>query len=463
MSLFSLGKKIVVRLSATQQIALSFAFVILSGGLLLWLPISNNASTGQFIDHLFTSTSAVCVTGLVTVIPVDQYTIFGQFIIILLMQIGGLGLMTLLAVFLVFVGGKLSHADKLAMQEAVNRNTLSNFSQFLKFIIRYTLIFEGTGFILLSFRFVKEFGWGLGLFRALFVAVSAFCNAGIDNIGKLNLIPYVSDPLVSLTVSILIIMGGLGFSVWFDLTQSTKSILKRKLPFKVAVKHLRPHTKLVLIMTSLLIGSGTLFILWAEYSNPGSIRSLDFGSKLLSSFFQSVTLRTAGFSTLDIGKLRPVTQVLMMFYMFIGGSPGGTAGGIKTTTFAILILLVIAEIRGQSKIVIFKRSISRETSRKAFVIAFALLMTLLLGITLLTITENQTFLALCFEATSAIATVGLSMGITMQLTAAGKLIIIALMYLGRIGPLTLILSLGRHHNNAKINDINYPDTTILIG
>jgi len=453
----------VKRMTPAQQIAVSFVFVITTGALLLWLPISNKIEGTGFIDHLFTSTSAVCVTGLASVIPIVQYTVFGQFIMILLMQIGGLGLMTLIAVFLIFVGGKLSHTEKLAMAEAVNRPTLGNLGHFLKFILIYTAIFEGTGVFLLSLRFIPQFGFASGLYKALFVAVSAFCNAGFDNLATDNLVGYVNDPLVSLTVATLIIMGGLGFSVWFDLTQGAKSILKRKITFRSAVRHLRPHSKLVLWMTGILLASGMLFILLVEYTNPSTLQPLSFGSKLLASYFQSATLRTAGFSTVNIGLLRPFTQFIMMIYMFIGGSPGGTAGGIKTTTFAILVLMIVAEIRGRSEVVIFGRSIPRETFRKSFIIFFMLLTTLFSGILLLTLTEQADFLTLAFEATSAIGTVGLSMGITPNLTNLGKSIIIALMYLGRIGPLTLILSLGRSHHNAKINEIKYPNADILIG
>ncbi|HAM62693.1 MAG TPA: TrkH family potassium uptake protein [Erysipelotrichaceae bacterium] len=451
------------RYTPAQQIAMSFAFVITTGALLLWLPISNKVQGTGFIEHLFTSTSAVCVTGLTTIVPLDQYTIFGQFIILLLMQIGGLGLMTLIAVFLIFVGGKLSHAEKLAMSEAVNRPTLGNLGHFLKFILVYTAIFEGFGFVLLSFRFVPQFGMLSGLYKALFVSVSAFCNAGLDNLGPSSLVGYVNDPLVSLTVAALIIMGGLGFGVWFDLTQSAKSILRKKCTFKSAAQHLRLHTKIVLWMTMILLASGTILILVIEFTNPLGLAPLSFGSKLMASFFQSTTLRTAGFSTLTIGNLRPFTQFFMMIYMFIGGSPGGTAGGIKTTTIAILVLMIVAEIKGSSEVVIFNRCIPRQLFRKSFIIAFMMLVTLITGILLLTITEDADFLVLSFEAVSAIATVGLSMGVTASLSIPGKIIIIALMYLGRIGPLTLILSLGRSHHNAKINEIKYPNADILIG
>jgi len=446
----------------TQQITISFFFVILTGGILLWLPISNVATSAPFIDHLFTSASAVCVTGLATIYPAVEYNYFGQTVMIFLMEIGGLGLMTLIAVFVIFLSGQISLHSKLAMSEAINRSNFFDFKHFLKAIVKYTLFFESIGFVLLSFRFVPQFGWGDGLFKALYIAVSAFCNAGFDNIGTTNLMPYVSDPLVSLTVAGLIMVGGLGFGVWFDISQGTKSILRGNHTLKYVIHHLKTHSKLAITMTALLIISGMLLILGIEYTNPDSIAPLDFGTKLLSSLFQSVTLRTAGFSTLNIGLLRPTTQAIMIIYMFIGGSPGGTAGGIKTTTFALLALMVIAELRGRKDITVFNRTIEREQFRKAFIIFFALLSTLITGILLLTLIEPFDFLAIVFEATSAIATVGLSMGITTSLSFMGKSIIIALMYLGRIGPLTLLLSINLT-KQKKGPELTYPHGDILIG
>lgn len=455
-------KLFIQKMSPTQQITLSFALVILTGGFLLSLPMSNLGDPAPFIDHLFTSASAVCVTGLAVIFPAVEYSIVGQSIMILLMQIGGLGLMTLIAIFVIFMEGKLSIHTKVAMSEAVNRSNFFDFHHFMIAILKYTLFFEGIGFILLSIRFVPEFGWADGLYKALFIAVSAFCNAGFDNIGTTNLVPYVSDPLVSLTVAGLIIVGGLGFGVWFDLSQGSKSILRGQHRITYVISHLRAHVKLAITMTLILIFSGMALIWMIEFNNPNSLQPLNFGTQALSSFFQSVTLRTAGFSTLNIGLLRPTTQLIMIAYMFIGGSPGGTAGGIKTTTFAILILMIIAELKGKSNITVFKRRIEREQFRKAFIIAFMLFITLQTGILLLLWIEPFDYLSIAFEATSAIATVGLSMGITTALSFAGKSIIIALMYLGRIGPLTLLLSINRS-SNKKGSEVNYPNADILIG
>lgn len=452
-------------LKPAQQIVISFIGVIFTGGFLLWLPISNNPDVpaAPFLDHLFTATSAVCVTGLAVIFPGVQYTWVGQLIMIFLMQIGGLGLMTMIAAFVIYLGSRMTLSDRLSILEAINRSGLKDFRRFVLNIIKYTFVFESIGFLILCIQFVPEFGWARGSYTALFTAVSAFCNAGFDNIGTENLIPYVSNPIVSLTVASLIVMGGLGFGVWFDLSRASKSVLKRNQTLRRIAHHLMTHTKLAIFMTVSLILSGMVLIFLVEYTNPNSLGPLDFGTQLLASLFQSVTLRTAGFSTLNIGLLRPATQLLMIIYMFIGGSPGGTAGGIKTTTLAILILMIWAEINNQKDIRVFGHTIAREQFRKAFVVFFALLVTLLTGIVLLTLIEPFDFLSIAFEATSAIGTVGLSMGITTALSDWGKIIIMMLMYLGRIGPLTLVLSIGDHTKHLKSNDLTYPSANILIG
>jgi trk system potassium uptake protein len=452
-------------LKPAQQIVLSFAGVILTGGFLLWLPISNQATATpvSFLDHLFTSTSAVCVTGLTTIIPATQYTLFGQIVILILMQIGGLGLMTMIAAFVIYLGSKMTLSDRLSILESTNRAGFMDFKKFILNIIKYTFIFEFVGFLILCIQLIPEFGLWEGMFKSLFTSVSAFCNAGLDVFGSSSLIPYVGNWIMSLTVSALIVMGGLGFGVWFDLSQASKSVLKKNQSLRRIINRLKAHTKIAVIMTVTLILSGMALIFVIEYANPDSLANLSLDTKLLASLFQSVTLRTAGFSTLNIGLLRPATQMIMIIYMFIGGSPGGTAGGIKTTTFAILILMIVAELRSQKNIIVFGKTIERELFRKAFIIFFLLLSTLLTGILLLTLIEPFDWLAIVFEATSAIATVGLSMGITAALSPAGKMIIIALMYLGRIGPLTLLLSIGDHSKHIKANDMTYPSANILIG
>lgn len=449
-------------LHPTQQIVLSFSMVILSGALLLSLPFSNLKSPAPFIDNLFTATSAVCVTGLATLFPADQFNVFGQIVMIVLMQIGGLGLMTFIAVFVIFVEGKLTLHTKLAMSEAVNRSNFFDFHHFMVAIVKYTLFFEGLGVLFLSIRLIPEYGISRGLFNAIFTSVSAFCNAGFDNLGTMSLVGYVSDPLVNLVVGGLIVMGGLGFGVWFEIIQGSKEIIKGKHSLRYVLLHLKAHAKLVITMTLLLIATGALFIFGFEFSNPGSLGQLSWFDKGMASLFQSITLRTAGFSTLNIGLLKPITLMMMMVFMFIGGSPGGTAGGIKTTTMAILVLMILAELQGKENITLFHRRIEREQFRKAFIVFFMLLTTLVIGIMVLLWTEPFDVLSIMFEATSAIGTVGLSMGITTSLSSIGKSVIIALMFLGRIGPLTLLLSINQSRNQ-KGTEVTYPHADILIG
>ncbi len=462
MSFKRIKRKIRYKLNPAQQIALSFALVILVGTFLLSLPISNKIAGTPLIDHLFTVVSAVCVTGLTTVIIVNQYTQFGLWVILIIIQIGGLGLMTLIALFVIFLSGKLSISNRLALNEAVNYFDLHDFNHFIRSIMKYTLFFETIGFVLLSFRFIPIFGVNQGLFTALFTAVSAFCNAGLDTLGAVSLQAYVSDPLVNFTVMFLIVVGGLGFGVWFDISQGSKSLLKGKYTLNYIIKHFKVHTKIAITTSLALIATGALIIFVAEYGNPTTIGLLSLPDKMMSSLFQSVTTRTAGFATLNMGLMKSASLFVIMILMFIGGSPGGTAGGIKTTTFAIMILMITAELRGQKELIVFNRRIPREHFRKAFVVAFMLLATVTLGIIFLNLTESFDFLSISFEAVSAIATVGLSMGITSGLSSVGKVIIILLMYLGRIGPLTLMLSVNRS-GLRKGHELSYPVGDILIG
>lgn len=459
---FYIAKK-QIKLRPAQQIALSFLFVIITGAFLLSLPVSNLNEGIRFVDHLFTATSAVCVTGLATVIPIDTYTLFGQVILIMLMQIGGLGLMTLIAIFLLAIGGKLALREKMVVAEATSVGSMAGLGSFLGFIIGYTFLFELAGMILLSFVFVPEFGWASGLFKALFISVSAFCNAGFDNLGALSLQPYVSNVIVNLTVSSLIIMGGLGFSVWFDLTKSANSIFKHHQAVKRVAQHLQIHVKLVFFMTTLLILGGWLFLFIVEFSNPASLGSLGFFDKLMASYFQSVTLRTAGFSTLNIAGLYPASQLLMMAFMFIGGSPGGTAGGIKTTTFALVVLMVITELLNRDNITLYKRNVSREIARRALTVMVLSFTVVFTGMLLLTISEKADLMVIAFEAFSAIGTVGLSMGITPQLTDFGKIVIIMLMFIGRIGPIAVAFSLRTGRIGKKSVEVAYPAGQVIVG
>lgn len=451
-------------LTSAQKIAASFLLVILTGTILLMLPIAHRDHQAySLIDALFTATSATCVTGLVVDITVEEFTIFGQAVILSLIQIGGLGLMTLMAVFILLLKSRLSMHEKMAMKEMLNQDQVFNMHRFLMDILKYTMLFEGCGMLLLALRFIPDFGLLRGLFKALFISVSAFCNAGFDNLGTVSLMDYAHDPLVMITVIALIVLGGLGFAVWFDLRDKLKLWLKREIHWDKFHKSLSLHTKVVLFMTFQLIVVTAIVIFILELDNPGTIGSFSWWEKGLTSVFESVTLRTAGFSSINYAQLTMATKFFMILIMFVGGSPGGTAGGVKTTTLAVLVLYILANLRGHIHTVTFRRTISLEIITRAMSIFFINLLTLIFGVFLLCILENQAFIDLFFEATSALATVGLSLGITASLSLGGKIIIILLMFVGRIGITTFVMSLVSHHNGKQQNGVAYPNGTIIIG
>lgn len=452
------------KLSISTRIAFSFAFVIFIGSLLLSLPISTSAtSQNTYFDNLFSAVSLTCVTGLSTTPVAESYTIFGQVICIILMQIGGLGLMTIIATILMRFGKKISYTDTMAVKEALNRDQLGDFKTYLLSILKYTAVIEGTGMFLLSFRFIPDFGLAKGLFTSLFLAVSGFCNAGFDNMGAISLQNYVNDPIVNLVIASLIILGGIGFSVWFDVTYNVYSIIKnkKKIGYKKMYRLLRPHTRLAINVSLILLGLGTIMFMAVEWNNPASIGNFTVGQKIMTSFFQSVTMRTAGFATINYATVLPFSLLFFIFLMFIGGSPGGAAGGIKTTTFALVILLVVNEIKGQNYINYARHSIPVETIRRAIVVVFAFFAVLMTGVSILLLVENQPFMVLLFEAVSALGTVGVSMNLTPELSRIGQSVLIVLMFIGRIGPITIFLSLVRRKRKGK--ERIYAKTNILIG
>ena len=457
-----LVNKLLTKLSAPQKIALSFVLVILLGTLLLMLPITNRSGIGlNALDALFTATSATCVTGLVTVTTMEQFNILGHIVIMCLIQVGGLGLMTIAAVFVIQVKNRLSLNEKMAMKEMLNQDSLFDMHRFIRNIIKYTFIFEGIGAILFMIRFIPEFGLVQGIFNSLFTAVSAFCNAGFDTYSFNSLVPYVNDPLINFTVMALIILGGLGFAVWFDLKLKVSQMKGKSISLHRLWKSLSLHTKIVLIMTLVLIIVPAILILMIEYNNPETIGNLNFLEKTMASLFQSVTLRTAGFASINMGALRQGTEFLMIICMFIGGSPGGTAGGVKTTTIALVLLVVLSQLKKGDEVVVFKRSINPHVLIRSVTIVTINLVTLLTGIFILTITEQQPFIHIVFEAVSAMATVGLSANLTPLLSIMGKLVIITLMFVGRIGIMTLLISMIKGKSSVKA--VAYPNGNVIVG
>lgn len=440
-------------LDPTQVLVMGFALVILIGTMLLNLPIaSQNGKSIGFIDALFTSASAVCVTGLVVVDTGTYWTVFGKTVILILIQIGGLGFMTLATMFAVLLGKKISLKERLIIQESLNQYTLSGVVRFTQYILLGTLIIEGLGAFFLSFVFVPELGWAKGIAYSIFHSISAFCNAGFDIIGDgRGLTPYVSSPIINFTVWTLVIIGGIGFSVVVD-------ILNKK-----NIKRLSLHTKLVLFVTFFLLVGGFFSFLLLEWNNPNTLGGLETGSKFMASFFQSMTTRTAGFNTIPLDQMKDVSKLLSIVLMFIGGSPASTAGGIKTATLGVILFTVISVVRGKEETELFRKRISRDIVNRALTVS-VIALTLVIAVTgILTITETGfTFLDILFESTSAFGTVGLSLGITSQLSPLGRLVITFLMFAGRVGPITIVFALARRQRKYK-GILKYPEGKILVG
>lgn len=441
----------------------AFLIVIFAGSFLLWLPAANQIRHASYLNNLFVAVSAVCVTGLSTVTAAAQYNYFGKAVLIFLMEIGGIGPMTIIAIFLQRGKRRMATAEKKLFAVASGKGDLHNVAGYIRMIMRYTIFFELCGFIVLSLRLVGIYGLQDGLFNALFLSVSAFTNAGFDCIGSESLIGYVGDPIVNLAVMTLIIFGGLGFMVWFELRDLIVARFRRGRALIKKRKWLSVHSATVLKTTLWLIVSGFLLINIIEADNPGSIMKLNGEEKFFACMFQSVTLRTAGFATISIGRCTRPMLLLMCVYMLIGGSPGGTAGGMKTTTVAVLYNSAVNTLKDKHPdAVIEKRRIAPSLLKHAYVILTLYVAITFTAILFLTISEPRTdLLALIFEAVSAIATVGLSTGITSSLTATGKIIIMILMFIGRIGPLSVYAAF--HKENKVSNHITYPDANIIIG
>lgn len=447
----------VLSLSPARRIFFSFALVILVGSLLLSLPLVQLASSkATYMDHLFTTVSMVCVTGLFTQSVASTYNGWGQLICMLLIQIGGLGILTFIGLFFIEKRRKLGYKNRQTLRDSFSFSNNKSLSRFVRSIFMTTFIIEVLGSLLLMIRFIPRFGWGHGIFNAIFVSISAFCNAGFDNFGGDSMMSFQTDWLVNLTLSTLIITGGLGFMVWFDLATKAKNQSGRKT--------LRFHTKVVLWLTAAILILGTLTSLLTEFNNPATIGSLPFGDKVLVSFFQTVSMRTAGFASLDYTRAHPVTLFVYILQMFLGGAPGGTAGGMKITTFLVLLLLARKELLGLPHTNLGKRTISPELVQRSFGAAVIFQLTFLLGlfgIGLVT-PAGQRFIYLAFEVASALGTVGVSANVTSTLNGAGLSIIMALMFIGRIGPLTLMVSLNQYQAK-KADTLQYVKADLIVG
>jgi len=433
--------------SPPKILVAGFAAVILAGAGLLCLPFASaSGQAGDFLTALFTATSAVCVTGLVVVDTGTHWSFWGQLIILILIQIGGLGFMTMATLFFLLMGKRIGLKERMLIRESLNQIDVAGVVRLVRAVLIFTFATEGIFAFILSWRWFFDVGWPRCLWFGLFHSVSAFNNAGFDLFGDFrSLTAYAGDPVVVLSITTLIILGGIGFSVVMNVSRRRE-------------KRLSLHSRLALTVTALLIGSGFFLFLLLEWSNV--LRTLPLSGKLLAAYFQSVTPRTAGYNTVDIAGLRSATQFLLIILMFIGASPGSTGGGIKTTTFGLLLVAAWSLARGREEPEVMRRRILPEQVYKALAVTL-LAMSLVTTVTLvLSITEKADFLSILFETVSAFGTVGLSMGLTPHLTSLGRMLIILTMFAGRLGPLTLVFALAQRRRKTFVR---YPEEKVLIG
>ncbi|MCD3193947.1 Trk family potassium uptake protein [Clostridium botulinum C] len=437
------------RLTPVQTLALGFFIVIMVGTMLLMLPIASKSGViTPFVDAFFTSTSAVCITGLTTLNTAGYWSYFGTTIIIILIQVGGLGFMSFTTLIALLLGKRITLKERLVMQEAMNSFSLQGLVKLAKYILIFTFSVEGIGALFLSTKFIPRYGLLKGIYFSLFHSISAFCNAGFDLTGD-SLVPYANNTVVILTISLLIIVSGLGFAVWAEIYN-----------YK-GVEKISTHSKVAISMTMFLVIAGWGLMYLFEMKNPQTIQHMSIKGKLLSSLFASVSPRTAGFYSMSLPDMTLAGKVLTMIFMFIGGCPGGTAGGVKTTTIGILLMTVICVIKNREDTQIFERTIGKNLVYKSFVIVTIAMGVVIMDTMILSFTETGSSLEyILYEVTSAFGTVGLTLGLTPHLSIVGKFLICATMYIGRIGPLTLVMALSSKKDKSLIK---YPDGKILVG
>lgn len=447
-----------VSLSTTQMIMLSFLLAIFVGSFLLMLPFATaDGKSVSYVDALFTATTSVCVTGLVTVPTVSTWSVFGQVVILILIQIGGLGIITILSGLMISFHKKMGLGDRMLLQDAFNLNSMSGIVRFIKKVLIGTFIVEGVGALLYMTVFVPEYGTR-GIWISVFNSVSAFCNAGMDIIAENSLCSYAMHPMINFVTCMLIVLGGIGYIVWWDLIRVTKNFKKQK--FK-CYRNLSLHSKIALLSTAVFIFAGALLFLVFEYNNPQTMGDFPVSGKIQASLFQSVTTRTAGFATVPQENLTDSSAIVSLLLMFIGGSPVGTAGGVKTVTIAILLMSAFATIRNNDDVVLCKRTISKQAIGKAVAVVSMSFIIAFVSTVLLSAVSGAPALDVAYETFSATATVGLTRNLTPTLSLAGKLIVIVTMYLGRIGPISLVIAFNTKHKRKNI--IKNPVEEISVG
>lgn len=451
-------KKIHFKLSTTQTIMLSFLVAILIGSILLALPISSaNGKAIPYLDALFTATTSICVTGLVTLPTVSTWSLFGQIVILFLIQIGGLGVITIMSGLLISLHRKIGIKDRILIQDAFNLNTLSGLVKFIKKVLIGTFVVEGVGAILYMTVFVPEYG-AKGIWISIFNSISAFCNAGIEIISEDSLCDYALNPMINMVTSVLIILGGIGYIVWWDVIRVLKDIRYKKLK---CFSNLTLHSKIALSATGVLIVVGAVAFFIFEYNNPLTMEAYSLFEKIQVSLFQSITTRTAGFATIPQQNLTNASAIVSLLLMFIGGSPVGTAGGIKTVTVAVLMFAAFGTIKNKEDVVLFQRTIPKQAVSKAVAVVCMSFMIMFLSTLFLSAVTNASALDIAYETVSATATVGLTRNLTPILNIWGKLIIIVTMYLGRVGPISLLIAFNT--TKEKKNIIKEPTEEISIG
>lgn len=432
--------------------------VILVGSVLLALPISTKSGEPVgYLDALFTATTSTCVTGLVTLPTVTTWSWFGQIVILLLIQIGGLGVITIFAGIMIALNKRFGLKESQLIQDAFNLNSLSGLAKFVKRVILGTLIVEGIGAILYMFVFIPDYG-ARGIWISIFNSVSAFCNAGIDIIAENSLVGYATNPLINAVTETLIILGGLGYIVWWDVVRVLKEW--KQLKWKCFQK-LTLHSKIVLSITAILVFGGAALLLAFEYNNPLTIGNYSFFDKMQVALFQSVTTRTAGFATVAQENLTNPSAILCLLLMFIGGSPAGTAGGIKTVTIVVLIATAYTTIKNKNEVSLFNRDLTRQTVRKAVAVSGMSFCIMFVSTILLSLVTDAAALDILYETVSATATVGLTRNLTGILNAWGKIIIIFTMYLGRVGPISLAFMFKSR--KETVNIVKNPTEEISVG
>ena len=437
-----------------QIIVLVFLAVILFGAALLTLPAASK--TGQpsgFLTALFTATSATCVTGLIVVDTGVYWSGFGQTVILIMIQIGGLGFMTIASIFFFALRQKIGLKQRMVLSQAFSMDDMSGIVRFVRNVLLGTLLVEGTGAAILCLRFWPEFGFASALRYGVFHSISAFCNAGFDVLGDVeaggSLCRYVSDPVVNITVMLLIVIGGLGFAVWGDIRRNRR------------FSRMTVYTRMVILITLGLIFGGAAAFALLEWNNPGTIGDLTPGSKILASFFQSVTLRTAGFTTIDQNALSDVSKALCDVLMFIGGSSGSTAGGVKTATIGVVVLYALGTARGRSQVIAFRRAVSPRDVSHAVAIVLLVFTLALLGAGFISVADGMSLENALYETISALCTVGLTTGITGSLGTASRILIIIYMFFGRVGIMTI--SVGFMAANPASERTQCAQTKIMIG